>query len=238
MKKLSDIKTEGNIKLLAFGDSGAGKTCFAADFPGPILYFDFDGKVDSATTYYNGKRDFTNVDVVELAQGINPEPIEEMDRELAKDLTKYKTIVIDSLTTYSNAVLRWLIKTNPGIKRPMYRQGTGTSMEDYGLLRREFARRIPNLLALPCNVVMLGHVDTEKDELSGEVRRLTRMDGSFNKDLPIYFKEVWRIYADAKGLRWAQTQPDAYYSCRSQIHGLPNPVKLEYAELEKHLRSK
>lgn len=235
MRKLSEIKTEGNIKLLGYGDSGAGKTCFAATFPGPILYFDFDHKVDSASTFLRGK-DLSHIDVVECAPGVSPEPIEEMDRELAKDLSKYKTIVIDSLTTYSNAVLRWLIKTNPGIKRPIYKQGTGTSMEDYGLLRREFARRIPNLLALPCNVVMLGHIDTEKDELSGEVRRLTRMDGSFNKDLPIYFKEVWRIYADGKGARWAQTQPDAYFNCRSQIAGLPNPVKLEYAELEKYLK--
>lgn len=236
MRKLSEIKTEGNLKVLVFGNSGVGKTCFAADFPAPILYFDFDGKVDSAASFYAGKKDLSQIDVIELAAGFHPDSIVEMDKHLKNDISKYKTIIVDSLTTYSNAVLRHIVKTNPGIKRPVYAQGGGTSREDYGILLREFAKRIPGLLALPCNVVMLGHIDTERDELTGEVRKLTRMDGSFNKDLNIYFKEVWRIYADGKGVRWAQTQSDSNYDCRSQIRGLPNPLKLEYAELEKYLK--
>jgi len=235
MKKLSEITTEGNIKLLLYGPSGVGKTCFAVDFPGPILYFDFDGKIDSAASYFRGQKDLTTVDVVELAAGLHPDSIVVMDTELKKDLSKYKTIVVDSLTTYSNAMLRHIIKTNMGIKRPVYAQGTGTSREDYGILLREFGRRIPSLLSLPCNIVMLGHVDTERDEVTGEIKRLTRMDGSFNKDLNIYFKEVWRAYADGKGIRFAQTQSDASYDCRSQLKGLPNPIKLEYAELAKWL---
>lgn len=236
MKSLSSIKTEGNLKILIFGNSGAGKTCFACDLPQPILFFDFDGKVDSAANFYRGKKEIDQIDVIELAAGIHADSIAEMDKELKKDLSKYKTVVIDSLTTFSNAVLRHIIQTNPGIKRPVYAQGTGTSREDYGILLREFGKRIPALLSLPCNVVMIGHIDTERDEMTGEIKKLTRMDGSFNKDLNIYFKEVWRTYADGKGIRWAQTQSDGSYDCRSQISGLPNPLKLEYNELAKYLR--
>lgn len=235
MKALSEIKTEGNLKILIYGNSGVGKTCFACSFPRPILIFDFDGKVDSAVSYYRGQ-DLSGIDVVELAHGKHEDSIVEMDKVLKGDLSKYKTIVIDSLTTYSNALLRHVIKTNIGIKRPVYAQGGGTSREDYGILLREFAKRIPGLLVLSCNVVLLGHIDTEKDENTGEIKKLTRMDGSFNKDLPIYMKEVWRVYADGKGLRWAQTQADANYDCRSQIRGLPNPMKLEYGELEKYIK--
>lgn len=238
MKPLSEIKTEGNLKILLFGNSGAGKTCFAVDLPDPILYFDFDGKVDSAASFFRGKKDLSQVHVVELATGLHPDSIVVMDQELKKateNKVPYKTIVIDSLTTYSNAVLRHIVRTNPGIKRPMYAQGGGTSREDYGILLREFSKRIPGLLSHSCNVIMLGHIDTERDELTGEIKRLTRMDGSFNKDLNIYFKEVWRAFVDGKGNRWAQTQADANYDCRSQITGLPNPLKLEYAELKKYI---
>lgn len=239
-RKLSEIKTEGNLKILLYGNSGAGKTCFAASFPGPILYFDFDGKVDSAASFFAGKKNLDEIHVVELAHGLHTDPIEEMDKILKLEETAgtppYKTIVIDSLTTYSNALLRHVIRTNPAIKRPTYAQGTGKSREDYGILLGEFSKRIPKLLSYKCNVVMLGHVDSERDELTGQIKNITRMDGSFNKDLPIFFKEVWRAYVDAKGIHWAQTKSDMTYDCRSQIPGLPNPLKLEYGELIKYLK--
>ncbi len=61
------------------------------------------------------------------------------------------------------------------------------------------------------------------------------MDGSFAKELPIYFKEVWRTYVDDKGKHYAQTRADSKYACRSQIKGLPTPLPLSYEELAKYL---
>ena len=50
--KLSDVKTDGHLKILLYGQAGSGKTCFAAGFPTPMLYLDFDNKVDSAALFY------------------------------------------------------------------------------------------------------------------------------------------------------------------------------------------
>lgn len=247
MPSLADIKTESNLKILLFGNSGAGKTVFAAGFPGPILYLDFDGKVDSAALFYKGEERLKHIDVRELQQKLmmNPQanPIQELNGIIAKELIPaqktgalpFKTLVLDSITTFSSLTLNHIIMTNPGIKRNISAQGQQPCLQDYGILKREFAKLIPGLLSLNCNVVMLGHIATEKDETTGELIRGPLMDGSFAKELPIYFKECWRAYVNDKSEHMAQTKSDARYSCRSQIKGLPSPLPLSYEALKKYL---
>lgn len=247
MPALSEIKTESNLKILLYGNSGAGKTCFAAGFPGPILYLDFDGKVDSAAEFYKSDPERLKIiDVRQLQQRLlmNPtaNPIAELGAIISKELVPaqktglaFKTLVLDSITTFSSLTLNHIIMTNPGIKRNMSAQGAQPGLQDYGILKREFAKLIPGLLSLPCNVVMLGHISTEKDENTGEVTRGPLMDGSFAKELPIYFKECWRAYVDDKGQHYAQTKSNASYACRSQIPTLPNPLPLKYDELKKYI---
>jgi len=146
---------------------------------------------------------------------------------------KYRTLVIDSCTTFSSAVLAHIVKTNPGINRVKSAQGTQAGMQDFGILKREFARLIPGLLGLPMNVIMTAHIKTDRSDLTGEIIRSPIMDGSFAQELPIYFEEVWRVFMK-DGKPFAQTKSDQTYDfCRSQIPGLPNPVPLEWSSLTK-----
>lgn len=244
--KLSDVKPGENLKILVCGPAGTGKTCFAAGFPYPILYLDFDSKVDSAAAYYaNDKERLENIDVRDMSRRLaDSDPIAEMKEIITKELIpaqhgggKYKTLVIDSITTFSSAVLNHIVKTNPGVKRVVSAQGSQPGMSDYGILRREFMKLIPGLLSLPMNVVMLGHIKVDKDELTGEIIRGPMMDGSFAQELPIYFKEVYASKMK-DGKSWAQTVSDYQHSfCRSQIPGLPNPVELKYENLMRHYGS-
>lgn len=244
MPMLSDIKTDGNLKILIYGNSGSGKSCFAAGLPYPTLYLDFDGKVDSAALYY--KKDIErlkNIDVRVLTKGFVQSPIAELEKIISTELVpqeksgqmKFKTLILDSITTFSMQVLQHIVDTNPGIKRVITKQGQQPGMQDFGILKREFAKLIPGLLGLPCNVIMLGHISTEKDDVTGEIIRGPAMDGSFAKDLSLFFKEVWRSYVDDKNTHWLQTKSDVRFSCRSQIHGLPNPMPMSYEELKKYL---
>ncbi len=229
--QLSEIKTEGALKVLVQGDSGIGKTCLAATFPGPQKYLDFDNKVDSAAAYlrHNNKMEQLNcIDVEQYPPTMGASPIDKLMMLINNELIpqqktgemKFKTLVLDSITTFSAATLQHIIKTNPGIKRTENKQGAQPGLQDYGILRREFQRLIPGLLSLPCNVVMLAHIAVEKDEATGQIFRHSMMDGSFAKELPIYFKEVWRMFVK-DGKRMVQTQSDSMFNCRSQIPGLP-----------------
>lgn len=239
--KLSDINPSDHLKVLVYGNAGTGKTCFAAGFPYPILYLDFDSKVDSAAAWYaSDKARLENIDVRDLSKQLDgSDSIQKMNEIIKTELipnqnsqSKVKTLVIDSVTTFSSAVLNHIIKTNPGVKRVVSAQGLQPAQSDYGILRREFEKLIPGLLSLPMNVVMLGHVKVDKDDLTGEVFRGPMIDGKFGQALPIYFKEVYRSHMK-DGKPMAQTQSDMYYSCRSQIPRLPNQIELTYTNLIK-----
>ena len=242
--KLSEVRSDDNLKVLVYGNSGSGKTCYAAGFPTPILYLDFDGKVDSAANYYAKDARLEEIEVRDLSKKMSSDPIEELIAIIDKELIpqekagamKYKTIVLDSLTTFSSLCLSHIMRTNPGVKRTVSKQGAQACLQDYGILKREFEKLIPGLLSLPCNIVMLGHIDTAKDELTGELVRGPLMDGSFAKQLSIYFKEVYRSYVEG-GKHLLQTKSDYRYACRSQIKGVPDPMPMAYSEIEKAIRA-
>ncbi len=248
MPKLSEMKTEGNLKILVEGDSGSGKTCFASSFPGPVLLLDFDLKADSAAAFLKSTNridQLASVEVEEFPARIGISPIDKLTKLINDKLIPgqrdnnlgFKTIILDSITTFSSATLAHIVRTNPGIKRNETKQGAQPGLQDYGILRREFQRLIPGLLSLPCNVVMLAHISVEKDEATGQIFRHAMMDGSFARELPIYFKEVWRIFAK-DGKRLAQTQSDHMFNCRSQIPGLPRELDVTdgYEALAKFIK--
>lgn len=245
MPALSEIKTEGSHKILLIGEPGSGKTCFAASMPTPILYFDFDNKVDSAALFHKGDKDrLAQIDVRTLSSTLTKSPMEEFMRVIEQELMpqeksgemKFKTLVLDSITTFSTATLDHIMASNPGIKGRDTKQGKMPDKPHYGILLREFSKLIPGLLALPCNVVMCAHLSTWKNEDTGEVVREPMMDGSFSEKLPIFFKEVWMTYRDDKGKHWAQTQSNFKFNkLRSQIPGLPVQLPLSYDELAKYI---
>lgn len=241
--RLSEYKPSEFIKILVCGPPGTAKTCFAAGFPYPSLILDFDLKANSAAAWYaNDKDRLAEIEVRALGKRLDDsDPIAELNRIIREELIpqqqkgemRYKTLVIDSMTTFSAAVLNHIVKTNPGTKRVASAQGVQAGMQDFGVLKREFARLIPGLLSLPMNVVMTAHIKTDRSELTGEITRSPIMDGSFSQELPIYFEEVYRVFMK-DGKPYAQTKSDSYYDfCRSQIPGLPNPVELSYTNVVK-----
>lgn len=240
--KLSEVKTSENLKILVCGSPGSGKTCFAVGFPYPMLVLDFDSKINSAAAWYAG--DQARLDGIEVKSlgrrldGSDPFTevfalIKDLGEQQQKGEMRYKTLVIDSMTNFSSAALSHIVRTNPGIKRPMSAQGVQPTPTDYGILKREFAKLIPGFLSLPMNVIMTAHVKAERNELTNEILRIPILDGSFAHELPIFFEEVYNVTM-REGKPWAQTKSDLYYTfCRSQIPRLPNPVALSYEELIK-----
>ncbi len=240
---LSDIKTAGNLKILLMGDAGVGKTIFGTSLPGKTRVLDFDGKVDSAALFWRADKErLANIEVTQFSSGIGADPLTQLGQIIQNEFIPqeragkmaFDTLVLDSITTFSAATLAHIVRTNPGIKRTVSLQGPQPGLQDYGILKREFQKLIRGLIALPCNVIMLAHIATEKDEATGMIHRHTMMDGSFAKELPIYFKECWRAYVK-DGKRYAQTQSDHMFNCRSQIPGLPANTLLDYKEIAKYL---
>jgi hypothetical protein len=230
-------------KVLVAGPPGSGKTIFAAGFPYPMLVLAFEPKFDSAAEYYrDDKQRLDGIDVRPLWKVLDDaDPIEEFLKILREELIpqqragqmKYKTLVVDSMTTFSAAVLNHIVKTNPGVKRSVSKQGVQPCQIDYGILKREFQRIIPGLVSLPMNVVMISHIKTDRSELTGEIIRQPYLDGSFGEKLPEIFSESYLCFVK-EGKHYARTKSnDEYKFLASRVRGMPEVIPLSYEELIK-----
>lgn len=241
MGNLGDIEIGTTIKLLLLGDSGAGKTCGACSFPSPLYLADFDGKASSAASFYKGNPEILKgVEVVNYKPTVEmPFPAKSFNQEMARikkgNPFPYKTIVIDSITTFVDETMRWLMHENPQIKRPESKVVKLSCMTDYGILQLYLKELLGYVLGFPCNVIFTAHISTDKDETTGQIIRGPLMPGKLAAKLPIYFEEVWRLYAAADGKRMVQTDPDARFQiCRRQIP-VAKEFEFSYANIEKQL---
>ncbi len=236
--KLADIAQSSHVKALVYGPSSTGKTCFAAGFPTPIRYLDFDNKVSSAAQFYIGQERLNEIDVTQYAQI----PRETRMMQFLADVQSlfqlansgkalgYKTIVLDSLTTLVQYMLEdYLNVSRKEIKRP---GPDMTCMQDYGLLDTHTSQLMKSILALEANIVVIGHAVQDKDEVSGIITNQVLMPGKGAAKLPIYFEEVYFSKVDASGKFLLQTQSDSKTVCRTQ-RKLPKEIRSAYSEIVK-----
>lgn len=235
--KLSEVTSTSFFKGLVVGDSGTGKTCLAGTFPGRIELWDFDHKVSSLAHYYKQDAELLNrVDVYQFANLPREARIpawEKRNNLIAEAVRTNKplhfdTLVVDSLTTFTMMMMDdYLIRSQKGIKRA---HPEIPAMQDYQMLDKHLSMIVPSLLSINANVLMLGHVKTDKDETTGEILRQAMIAGQFASKLPIFFEEVYIARVAPDGKYYLQTQSANGYKCRTQ-RGLPREVATSFSAL-------
>ena len=240
MAKLSDLKKVDDwVKILLLGPSGAGKTVLAADFADPIKWFDFDMKISSAASFYSNQPEkleqidysqYGQLQIKDRMRSFLAETKSIDELVYAKKPLPFKTVVLDSLTTMTAMILEDYKKVSQlGIKRALE---DVNAMQDYQLLQIHVLKIITGLLALPCNVVIIGHTQLEKDETSGAIKENILMPGQLASKLPIYFEEVYKLKLNSKGERVLQTASDSKIDLRNQ-RKLPAEIPASFAEIVK-----
>jgi phage nucleotide-binding protein len=248
MNNLNDLSSSQHLKVLVYGDSGVGKTCSIATMPGPIFMFDFDQKISSLASFLkvSNKEKLKEVDYD--AFGHDPtkkgRPIQRFEGSLvgAKKAIeagefKYKTVVLDSLTTFAEELMREIIKNNPGLKRAIENV---PSLQDYMVLNIEFKRIVNQLLSLPLNVVVIAHASTDKDENTGQIKVKPLLPGKLADQLPVVFPELYRAFVaqqDGKSSFLLQTRPDGKHIARTQIPSLGAIIPNQLGDIIKQLNS-
>jgi len=239
--KLNELKNSKLGTYLIWGDSGTGKTCFACGFPVPIYVFDFDQKISSASRFYSAdSARLEAIDFDSYAKGALESPSMPFIRKLheledQKDSLVYKTIILDSLTTFYDRLMEAIIKANPGFKRTA--PGVPT-LQEYGIATSHFKGYITRLLALKANVIITAHCATNKDELTGAIKYEPLLPGKLASWLPIVFQEAYRTFTKStqgKTEYFSQTKATYNYLARTQLPGLPDPIKSVYSSVEKFL---
>lgn len=244
MKFLKDFGQNYQIKLLVYGDSGVGKTCFASNFPGPIAFLDFDNKLSSA---FNFLEETNPEQIKKIAfqsfstNRVTDKPYKEFHRVLGElealvvaNKFNYKTVVLDSLTLWAEAMMADVVQNNPGIRRAI--QGV-PALQDYLIAKMNFQNDIGRLLALPCNVICVGHIKTVQNEATGDSVNQVMLSGQLANYAPKVFREVYRAFAkqSKEGVnRYLQTQPDGKFEVRTELQKMPSLIPMSYEELLKY----
>ena len=240
MAKLSELNKDPRVKLLLYGPSGVGKTVMACSFPGKKWVADFDNKITSAANFYKGTDVIENIDYDNYSPRGNM-PAEEFNNRLEelKKLAKegkfpYDTIILDSLTTFSDEVMKYLIASNPGIKPLTQGSVKVPGLQHYGIARLFFKQIIMEFLSLPCHAIITAHVQVDKDEYTGQLLRSPMMIGKLAHELPLYFGEVYHAHIK-DGKHVCTTHSDDKYPTRSQLKGIPKEIKSSFEEMKPYL---
>jgi len=193
MARTKDI-TPHTLKILLIGDAGTKKTRLAATFPDPH-FVDLDGGMlsvrDKDIMYITiGEKETVDPDFLAIYKLNAAKKAKQSMFLKAQDLIEYwantltanQTLVIDSLTFYSEAALNHVQKL----------ENNKDMRQTYGGAQKLISATFEQIKHLQCNVIVTAH-RTMVEETEGVTSYVPKSAGkSFSLALPSYFDEVWR----------------------------------------------
>ena len=248
---------------LIYGDSGAGKSTSAATYPTPQLVWMWDpyGKempykkrwlAEGGQIHQQEDQFGTPVEYVLGADGqlkvqiehyIDTDPrkpaayerfLQRVDA-FGKDMAAWQhgTLILDSITFCEIASRKWSqYKLNPTTKEPRQWFAASTDMLEEMLMIR--------FGSMAMRIVVVAHIDEDKDEVNGEIVRNPSAPGRLRKRNPAGYSELYRqhVLRDTKGDRlylW-QTRAGGGWNCATQLDTLPDPCHASYEEVERAIK--
>jgi hypothetical protein len=192
------------ISMIIWGDSGAGKTTLAATAPGRKLFllFDPDGDMSIRNMPEWSRIDMTGSDPIDIVkEGTKPDPY-----TLYNILPEFDTLIVDSLTKFSEHALKLAVRTAPksSIEQP--------GLNGYGLRNIYVSSLISNTLritsALNKHVIFITHEKDADRNSDGAIVGVSMLLGGqlpniTSKDI----SEVWNL-RDHAGHRYIAVRPE------------------------------
>lgn len=229
---------DSGVNIMVFGRSGSGKTTFSITGRRDVLVHSFDPG-GSKSIRDQAKESWLHIDnSFEKEDPRNPTQWQRWDDEMGK-LKKagvfdhLGTYVLDSATTWAQcAMYRIMAKAGRLGDSPPFQQDWLPQMA-----MLEYAIRV--LTALPCDVVLTAHPDTEKDETSGKIYATPMITGKLKQRIPLLFTEVYvSLTKDtSKGTEYQiLTQPEGMFDARTRLGAGGRFNKHEEPNIEKLLK--
>lgn len=191
------------VKMLVYGQAGAGKTRLCATVPNPIII--------SAESGLLALRDY-ELPAIEID---SIESLQEVYRWILKseEANKYESVCIDSISEVAEVILA---NSKKNVKDP--RQAYGELLERTVLLIKSF-RDLKGK-----HIYMSAKMEYTKDESTGMMVFSPSMPGSkLGQQIPYLFDEVFRlgVKKDDEGVhRFLQTQADYQYTAKDRTGSL------------------
>lgn len=201
---------QNSFNLLLLGESGSGKTilCSTARYPIHIDSFDPGGTKALMSLVKEGKavvdsrwesEDPTKAVITKTSGAPGKEHAfpawkKEFERRVRIGYFEhFGTYILDSCTTWSMAIMNWILDKEgiPG-QAPRF-------TKDYGPQKIEIQNMIKKMLDLPCDFILTGHLEADKDEVTGRIKYKFMTTGKAEVIIPLQFDEIWTCIAEAKG---------------------------------------
>lgn len=241
------------IKALVQGESGSGKSTFAATFPNPswVVMFDPWGKhfpyvegfdeVQEEENYIalSNKGELQRIIEFFVDQdSTNPSAYLNFQAALAEKYREIEnwaggTFIFDSLTMAEYSARK--LGEHKMIRRGKSGELDGRQPYAFSKERLEevFLGGVTSLRGI--NVVLLTHIDEDKDEADGRMVYNPSAPGKLRKLLPSTWGEFYRAHIvynnTTRSVAYAlQTQPSDRYNACTRI-GAPNPCAPRYSAL-------
>ena len=212
--------TSNGVKMLVYGQSGAGKTVLAATMPRPLLIAAEPGALALRKTNLealfgvNNPSICYNMPIIEIKT--TDDLIDAHQWCLGSaEARNFDSIALDSLSEIAEVVLA---NAKRQVKDP--RQAYGEVLEKTENCVRLF-RDLPQK-----HVYMAAKMHPMKDEMSGVVKYGPGMPGSkLGPNLPYFFDEVFRLginkdLASGKSYRFLQTSSDLQHEAKDRSGAL------------------
>lgn len=124
------------------------------------------------------------------------------------------TYILDSSTLWNEAIMNWHLKSESRAgKAPHF-------TKDYVPQKIEILNMLKTLLDLPCDFILTGHLEPNKDEVTGALSYEYLCVGKASLIIPLEFDEIWvmRTEETSSGTNYKiQTQSNEMYRAASRL---------------------
>lgn len=215
--------TTGLLKALVMGRSGTGKTHLYSTCPRPIHIDCFDkGGTKTAELQPLIESGDIIVDASFQDDGWkSPKAFRNWERIHArrKQMGYYDVIGtygIDSITAFADSMMYAILLK--GDKGKGSRVGETPQIQDYNVQQYTLVDIMGDLMTLPCHVLVTGHIDLIRDEVSGELETSVLLAGKASAKVPNVFEEKY-IARVVKGDYKLQMSNDGKYHASTRVGG-------------------
>lgn len=183
-----------SFKAIVYGPLGSGKTSLLSTCRLPVLVHSFDpggGKV------LKEEVEAGKIIVDSQFEGEDPRKPKMFSRwegvmnDLYNDnfFQYLGTFAIDSMTTWSQCVMNEVLRKEK-------RAGSHPFQQDWLPQMAMMENTLRKIMTLPCDVILIGHDDVDKDELTGAMHRSLLITGKLKKRIPLLVDEIYYMSSD------------------------------------------
>ena len=199
IQSTKNSKTDNGIKILLFGNSGAGKTYLSSTLEGKTIILSAEA----------GLLSLQGFDIDAITINTFDELREAYDYLAGEKGNEYDNIVLDSLSEIAEVVL----------------ENAKNTVKDGRMAYGEMAEKVVKIVKAfrdlqGKNVIMIAKLERAKDEISGSMLYTPSFPGAkLAQHLPYLFDEVFALRVDKQDdeiIRFIQTQPDNQWSAKDR----------------------